>query len=181
MIKSIKKLISSVVLHRCGLAQTEFEIGEYPCLNIVSGSSALTDQSHSTQFQVAAAEHANQYIEYDWSACGGDTRIDAIWFETNELQMTSGTVKFYIDDVECSDSVFGVGTNAQGGVFNCGLTGSKFVARCTDVCSPFMSVIELRVWKYKALTLDGSIYEFAGASSCGNDYTDSSVLFNKGS
>ena len=72
--------------------------------------------------------------------------------------MTSGTVKFYVDNVECSDSINGVGTGGKGGVFNCGLTGSNFVARCTDVCSPNLSVVELKLWKLKALTLSGTVY-----------------------
>ena len=77
--------------------------------------------------------------------------------ETDELRMTSGEVKFYIDGVECPDTN-GVGLGAIGGVFNCGLTGSSFEARCTTVCSPYLSVVQIFLWKDKAMTLDGSPY-----------------------
>ena len=67
--------------------------------------------------------------------------------------MTSGTIKFYIDDVECSDSFSGVGLNGYGGVFNCGGTGSRFRAQCDTVCSPALSVVELKLWKLTAATM----------------------------
>ena len=39
--------------------------------------------------------------------------------------MTGGTIKFYIDDVECPITS-GVGESGLGGVFNCGLEGEVF-------------------------------------------------------
>ena len=75
--------------------------------------------------------------------------------------MQSGTVKFYVDDVECPDTL-GVGVNALGGVFNCNLIGTKFVARCTEVCSPAMNVIEMQLYNYTALTAEGTAYVLDG-------------------
>ena len=66
--------------------------------------------------------------------------------------MTSGTIKFYVDDVECPDTS-GVGVNAVGGVFNCGLTGKKFKVVCTDVCIPNFAIRELKIWKAKVLNV----------------------------
>ena len=83
--------------------------------------------------------------------------MNAILFETNEERMASGEVKFYIDGIECPDTN-GVGVGAVGGLFNCGLSGSTFEARCTTACSPFMSVVEIKLWKDKAMTLDGTQY-----------------------
>ena len=87
-----------------------------------------------------------QKIKYDWTNCGGPTLINAILLETDETQMTSGTVKFYIDGVECPDTG-SVGVNAIGGIFNCGLTGSTFEAVCTTPCEPYMSIVEVFLWK----------------------------------
>ena len=113
------------------------------------------------------SDFANQVIKYDWSSCGGATEINAILMETDETQMTSGTVKFYIDGVECPNTN-GVGVGAVGGLFNCGLTGSTFEARCTTPCSPYFSVVELFLWKDKAMTLDGEPYYLEDGSGCTN-------------
>ena len=75
--------------------------------------------------------------------------------------MSAGTVKFYVDDVECPDT-HGVGVNAIGGVFNCNLWGTKFVARCTEVCTPAMNVIEMQIYVYSALTAEGTAYVLDG-------------------
>ena len=110
--------------------------------------------------------------------------VNAILMETDEDQMTSGTVKFYIDGVECPDTG-GVGVNGVGGVFNCGLEGSTFEAVCTTACSPFMSIVELYVWKEKAMTLFGSPYYLADSHGCTSYYGehphDTDKLFNVGS
>ena len=76
--------------------------------------------------------------------------------------MTSGEIKFYIDDVECPNTD-GIGVNAVGGLFNCGLNGSTFEARCTTVCEPKMSIVEIKLWKNPAVTLDGSVYYLGDA------------------
>ena len=119
----------------------------------------MKDKSESTKYEVPSSDFANQYIEYDWSGCGDNAlaKIESVLLETDESQMTSGTVKFYVDDVECSDSVNGVGTGGKGGVFNCGLTGTRFVARCTSACTPNFSVVELKLWKKEVVSLQGSI------------------------
>ena len=77
--------------------------------------------------------------------------------------MTSGTIKFYVDGVECPDTS-GVGVNAIGGVFNCGLTGLEFKVRCTDTCMPSFSVRELKIWKAKVLNVfaENNFYTLPG-------------------
>ena len=68
--------------------------------------------------------------------------------------MTSGTIEFFIDGVECPDTN-GVGVDAIGGVFNCGLTGTKFKAICTTACYPKMSIVEIFLFKGTAMNLFG--------------------------
>ena len=125
-------------LHLChlmaclALAQTEDEIGDYTCLTVISGD-YIRDNDHLTGHKISDSDPSNQRIEWDWTACGGATMVNAILIETNELDMTSGTMKFFIDGVECPDTG-GVGVNGVGGLFNCGLEGSVFVAECTTVC-----------------------------------------------
>ena len=140
-------------------AQTEDEIGKYSCLVIQDGDATLNDKNLTTGYEVPESDFINQVITYDWSGCGGvtDTEVNAILIETDESRMTSGLVKFYIDDVECTDTN-SVGVDAVGGLFNCGLTGSSFTAKCTIACSPYMSIREIVLWKDKAMTLDGTIY-----------------------
>ena len=87
--------------------------------------------------------------------------------ETHEGRMTSGEIKFFVDDVECPDTN-GVGVGAKGGIFNCGLTGSTFEARCTTICEPKLSVVELKLWKDTALTLNGEHYIIDGGRMCDN-------------
>lgn len=78
--------------------------------------------------------------------------LNGVWLYTDETLMTSGTIKFYADGVLCPDTA-GVGVNAVGGVFNCGLVGKKFEVICTGVCSPNFAVRELKVWKAKVLNV----------------------------
>ena len=128
---------------------------------------------HDTKFEVADNDADTvQQIHYDWSACGGDVQVNAILMETDESRMTSGEIKFYIGGVECPDTN-GVGVNAIGGVFNCRLTGSTFGARCTTPCSPFLSVVELFLWKEEAMTLSGTPYYVADSHGCTNFSWDS--------
>ena len=128
------------------IAQTEDEIGDYPCLNVVQGDNSIRDKDYSTKYEVSDLDSANQRIAWDWSSCGGSTMVNAILMETDESRMTSGTVQFFIDGVECPDAG-AVGVNGVGGVFNCGLEGTLFEAICTSTCSPYMSIVELFVWK----------------------------------
>ena len=78
--------------------------------------------------------------------------------------MSSGTVKFYVDDVECPETN-GVGVQAVGGVFNCNLEGYTFKAVCTDTCYPSMFVLEMQVFTKTALTAVGEPYIFEGNAS----------------
>ena len=128
------------------LAQTEDEIGEYTCLTIEGGDETLRDHAYNTKYEVAQTDPTNQFIKYDWSSCGGATTVNAILIETDETRMSSGEIKFFIDGVECPNTN-GVGVGAVGGVFNCGLNGSTFEARCTTLCTPFMSIVEIFLWK----------------------------------
>ena len=66
--------------------------------------------------------------------------------------MTAGTIKFYVDDVECPDTS-GVGVNAVGGLFNCGLTGFRFKAICTTTCTPNFAIRELKLWQAKVMNV----------------------------
>ena len=75
--------------------------------------------------------------------------------------MTSGTIKFYVDDVECPDTS-GVGVNAIGGVFNCDLTGVEFKVLCPETCSPNLAVTEIKLWKDEIVSHTGTPYRFAG-------------------
>lgn len=67
--------------------------------------------------------------------------------------MTSGTLKFYVDGVECPNTS-GVGLDAIGGVFNCGLKGSRFRVVCSETCKPNFAIRELKLWKAKVLNLN---------------------------
>ena len=61
--------------------------------------------------------------------------VNGVWLFTDENLMKKGTIKFYVDDEECPDTN-GVGVDAIGGVFNCGLSGKMFSVVCTDKCEP---------------------------------------------
>ena len=95
-----------------------------------------------------------------------------VLFFTDETQMTGGTIKFYVDGIECPDTS-GVGLNGHGGVFNCGLVGRVFKAICTHTCTPKFAVRELKLFKEEALSVGGTPYTFtgnvAGASGGAND------------
>lgn len=77
--------------------------------------------------------------------------------------MTSGTIKFYVNDQLCLDTS-GVGVNAVGGVFNCGLKGTRFKAICDTICWPKLAVRELKLWKGHVLNVVASnnIYTLPG-------------------
>lgn len=103
---------------------------------------------------------ANQWIEYDWSD-QGTIHVQGVLFYTREDLMTSGTIKFYVDDVECPDTS-GVGVNAIGGVFNCDLEGTIFTAVCEGTCSPYFAVQELQLWRDEIVSHTGTPYRLAG-------------------
>ena len=66
--------------------------------------------------------------------------------------MTSGRIKFYVDGQECPNTS-GVGLNAIGGVFNCGIKGKSFRVVCTEACKPNFAIRELKLWETKVLNL----------------------------
>ena len=94
--------------------------------------------------------------------------------------MTGGTIDFYIDDVLCEDTS-GVGVNGKGGVFNCGLTGTKFTAHCRETCTPNFSVTEIKLWKGTALSVTGTPYYFSGSNAHPYYYSDPETVFKVGS
>ena len=81
--------------------------------------------------------------------------------------MTSGTVTFTVDGVECPDTN-GVGVDAIGGIFNCGITGTTFRVECTTKCAPMFRIVELMLWSDKVQTIDGmgTPYYLPGGSAC---------------
>ena len=87
--------------------------------------------------------------------------MGAVWLTTDEALMTSGTIKFYVDDVECPNTN-GVGVNALGGVFNCNLNGLELKIVCTTTCSPNFAINELKIWKIDAVSVGGTPYNFGG-------------------
>ena len=67
---------------------------------------------------------------------------------TDETLMTAGTIQFTVDDKACYTS-----TTASGGVFNCGLTGSKFKISCdSKECTPNFAVSMVRIWTESAVS-----------------------------
>lgn len=92
--------------------------------------------------------------------------------------MTSGAIELLVDGVACSTEINGV----TGGVFDCGgLIGTNFTMRCTTTCSPYLSVVELRLFKLQAATLFGESYDFPGMANCSEGVSENDQLFNRGS
>lgn len=106
-------------------------------------------------------------LTIDWSACGEAT-IRGVLFYTNPYSMHSGTTTFKVDDVECPDTN-GVGVGAVGGVFNCGLTGTRFTIEHTNDSNWYIH--ELRLWKRHIFNLEGNYYYLAGNSVTGSNYS----------
>lgn len=95
--------------------------------------------------------------------------------------MTSGRLKFYVDDTECP-SPGTVGLNAIGGVFNCGLSGTKFKVMCTETCSPFFAINEIKLYKSSILSTKGTPYNFVNNVHLPDKYeSDINKLFFDGS
>ena len=159
-----------VLLHMVSLrvvAQTEYEIGEYPCLVITKGDgtvisdTALIDKDLTTVYRVSTP--ADQVIIYDWSACNAPTTVKGVLMHTDQMSMTGGTVTFSVDGVTCPDTN-GVGVNGQGGVFNCGLYGSTFRLECTIACTTDLAIVELKLWKTRSMNLFGTPSILSGNS-----------------
>ena len=99
------------------------------------------------------------------------------------VEMTAGEMEFSVYDgtdwIQCPDSN-GVGTSGQGGVFNCGLTGTKFRIKCTMLCSPNLSLVEVVIWTENVVSIGGSHYYLNGGYT---DWVSTTVqqLFETGS
>ena len=75
----------------------------------------------------------------------------------SESETVAGLIEFFILDssgayTQCPDTS-GVGVDAVGGVFNCGLAGVGFKAECTTTCSSNVAIIELFLWKHQVLSI----------------------------
>ena len=99
--------------------------------------------------------------------------------ETKDEWMSSGTVTFTVDGVACPDTN-GVGVDAIGGIFNCGLTGTTFRVECTTECAPYFVINELMLWSDKVQTIDGTPYYLNDGSACSGD-DDVDKAFSTGS
>lgn len=144
-----------------------------------NGPAYLYDDNLFTYYEVPESLPDEQWIKYDLSAYGPQ-KFKGVLFHTYEERMTSGTVKFFVDGVECPDTL-GVGVNAIGGVFNCNLKGNVFEARCTAVCSPGLSVIEMQVYAYSILTVEGTAYALDGNVAHSKYSFDHDKLWKTGS
>lgn len=96
----------------------------------------------------------------NWSARGTE-KVRGVLIQTDDEYMTSGTIKFYVDGVECP-STGGVGVNAVGGVFNCNLSGVEFKLICTAKCSPNLAITEIKLLRSQALSAEGTYYNWPG-------------------
>ena len=91
--------------------------------------------------------------------------MKGVLIETHMTEFTSGTMEFSVYDgtswIICPNTN-GVGTNAQGGVFNCGLTGTKFRVKCTTLCQPNLSIVEVFIWTDDVVSIGGTQYYLGG-------------------
>lgn len=116
----------------------------------------------TTPYSISSANPAQQFYKANWSAVG-PTPVKAVMFATDETLMTAGLIKFYVDGVVCPDTN-GVGINASGGVFNCDLVGSEFLAICEETCTPNLAITEVVIWQLKAVSIGGNPHTFEGNS-----------------
>jgi len=119
----------------------------------------INDRLLGTGIVVSDANPEYQSIVANWGGVAYD--VGAVWLVTDEALMTSGTVKFYVDEVECPDTN-GVGVNALGGVFNCNLKGEELKIVCTSTCSPNFAIKELKIWNINAVSVGGTPYNYDG-------------------
>ena len=133
----------------------------------------LIDHELNAVYSVAkTTAPAVQSIIFDWTACTAiDDLIEGVWIHTDESQMTSGTMNFYVNGVLCPDTN-GVGVNAIGGVFNCGLSGRTFEAICEPECDTKMAVIEIKLYKQKIMSAYGTPYMFDGNVAVKTNYSN---------
>ena len=128
-----------------------------------SNHAKLYDENLETGIQIPDSLPDEQYIEVDMTAYKKDEPFTGIWLHTDETLMTSGTITFTVDGVECPHTNQ-VGVDAIGGAFNCDLMGRSLTIRCTDTCSPNFAVNELHVYDVTILSAipTGNAYPFTG-------------------
>ena len=132
---------------------------------VVRGDGGDARLSHDndllTGFEMSDSIKANQWLKVTFDA--PTIWLNGVWLYTDEKAMTSGTIKFYVDGVLCPDTA-GVGVNAIGGVFNCGLKGREFKVICEDLCTPHFAIRELKIWKANVLNVfaDDNFYLLPG-------------------
>ena len=160
------------------------EISEYGSCMTISPvqTSILTDNTLDAVYTVAkVTAPAVQSIIFDWTACTTtDDLIEGVFIHTDESQMNSGTMNFYVGGQKCTDTS-GVGVNAIGGVFNCGLSGRTFEARCDIECSDRMAVVEIKLWKQKIMNVYGTPYIFDGNVARVPSFSDIDYVWGVGS
>ena len=139
----------------------------------------LDDEELSTGIKISEDTPGKQWIIIDWSGYEEDHTVNGVYIHTDENQMTSGRMRFYVDDVECPAG--NVGVNGIGGVFNCGLSGRKFVIACSEPCSPYLAVNEIKLWKSSILSTEGTPYNFEGNKYDSNKKSDINKIFFDGS
>ena len=132
MISKLRAILGTLIASMITIHVTAVdEISEYGSCMTISPvqTDILTDKKLDTVYTVAKTT-AVQSIIFDWTACTTtDDLIEGVWIHTDESQMSSGTMNFYVGGQKCLDTN-GVGVAAIGGVFNCGLSGRTLEARC---------------------------------------------------
>ena len=77
---------------------------------------------------------------------------------TDESIISYGSMSFAVYNEEngftsCTvSSASSIGTNGKGGVFNCGVTGTRFQITCTSCGENYYGLTAVRLWKYKAVS-----------------------------
>ena len=89
-------------------------------------------------------------IRLDWAGCTATAEqalVMGVFIFTDESQTNTGTLRFYVGndkgEQECPGDKYGVGVNAKGGVFNCGLAGTWFEVRCDPAAEACPSILAI--------------------------------------
>lgn len=137
------------------LPETVFTFGDEIEGKIAKNDWLLRDREFDRASTITISEEFPdmQWILIDWSSLETEIHVQGVLIHTDETQMTSGHMKFYVDNQECTSG--SVGPNAVGGAFNCYLRGSTFKVVCTETCSPSLAVSEIKLWDTKIISLGG--------------------------
>ena len=124
---------------------------------------SLSDRSLLTGIDIPATDDY-AYDQYIWITWPGNTElvVNGVYLATDEARMTSGTIWFENVDYELCPDTSGVGVDAVGGVFNCGLTTTDFYLYCDPACEPALAVLEVRIWTDFVVSHLGTPYRFEG-------------------